>query len=287
MSICPRLPSALTVALTLGLTLYIGACASAERYDSDTKATTINQISSAGQLSATEGDTEGSSTGEGSSSGGGDATGSLTSGPSSTSTSTSTSTTSTTTNPATTDAPCGGLCDQPPATGCYDDIGECSDGTCLYYPFDEGTPCDDNDPCTKGDACDGNGVCAGADPVDCTPPANASGGKCVDGECTGFKCTAPYENCDGDWDNGCEVPTGVANQCDQDGLNPDGGCWTAYCGALDDPKATNFGTYYCFDCSTCTEMGGGTVSWCNHSTGNWYPAELGACGSWLDLVCGP
>ena len=179
---------------------------------------------------------------------------------------------------------CGGPCDAPPGP-CHVAVGQCIVGECVYSQFMAGEACDDGDGCTQGDVCDGAGVCQGAAIV--CEAANASGGACVDGACAGFVCTAPYEDCDGDMSNGCEVPVGVANQCDAGGLNPDGGCWTAYCGSSGKAGATNFGTYYCSDCSTCNTPGNGLWQWCNHSTGNWYDPAAGSCGASEDLVCPP
>ena len=178
--------------------------------------------------------------------------------------------------------PCG-----PPANDCYADEGWCENGICVYGPKFEGEPCDDGEACTANDTCDGMGNCVAGEIIDCSPPANAQGGACVNGACQGFECVAPYENCDGDWDNGCEIPTGVPNQCNDGGLTTEG-CGTAYCGSLDDPDyATNFGSYYCYTCSNCHVVGGGQVQWCEHATGDWYPADVGACGSYEDLVCAP
>ncbi len=177
--------------------------------------------------------------------------------------------------------PCG-----PPANDCYADEGWCENGLCVYGPKFEGEPCDDGEPCTDNDTCDGMGNCVAGEIIDCSPPANAQGGTCVNGGCQGFECVAPYENCDGDWDNGCEIPTGVANQCNDGGLTTEG-CGTAFCGSLDHENSTNFGSYYCLTCSNCHVVGGGQVQWCEHATGDWYPQDAGACGSYEDLVCSP
>jgi len=159
------------------------------------------------------------------------------------------------------------------------------DGGCVYSPAGAEVLCDDGDACTEDDGCDGAGGCDGV-VIDCERP-HAGGGACAAGVCQGFECVAPWENCDGNWDNGCEVPTGVANQCDVNGLNPDGGCWTAYCGQSADPKAKNFAGFFCYDCSTCHTPEPGSWQWCNHSTGSWYASEAGSCGNFEDLVCGP
>lgn len=204
-------------------------------------------------------------------------------GPISSTTSDDTTTTSTsTTQPADTGDDCG-PCDAPPGP-CFASPGTCIAGECDYAATADGSPCDDGDACTTSDACNGAGSCTGTKLV-CTAD-NATGGACVAGECTGFTCTAPYADCDSDWANGCEVPVGVANQCDINGLNPNG-CWTAYCGESNDADATNFGTYHCIDCNNCHKTPENLVQWCNHSTGNWYPPDAGGCGGFLDAVCAP
>lgn len=82
------------------------------------------------------------------------------------------------------------------------------------------------------------------------------------------------------------VPTAPQDDSDSGGLNPNGGCWTAYCGASDDADATNFGTYHCIDCANCHEPAQGQWQWCNHTSGNWYPQQQGGpCGVSKDLVC--
>ena len=192
-------------------------------------------------------------------------------------------TTATTATSTTTGEPCD--CDAPP-DACHTAPGECIAGECVYPSAPANTPCDDADPCTDDDRCDDAGTCNGTAIV-CTAPPHATGGACEDGICQGFKCTAPYLDCDGLLDNGCEVPVGVANQCDANGLTASGGCWTAYCGASDAPTATNFGTYYCSDCATCNTPGAGQWQWCNHKTGTWFDPAVGNCGANEDLVCAP
>jgi hypothetical protein len=104
-------------------------------------------------------------------------------------------------------------------------------------------------------------------------------------------CSAPWEDCDEDPSNGCEIPTETPNRCDADGLNATTGCWTAHCGNSANPDARNFGSWYCFECTTCNEPVAGTVTWCSHSTGRWFPQEAGSCVvddvDYEDLVCAP
>lgn len=179
---------------------------------------------------------------------------------------------------------CAGACEDP-AGPCELGPGACVDGQCVYPAAAAGTGCDDGDACTQDDACDGAGGCAGVE-IACERP-HASGGVCQDGVCQGFACVAPWADCNGDWDDGCEVPTGVANQCDANGLNPETGCWTAYCGASDDPKARNFDGFFCYHCSNCHAPAPGLWQWCSSTTGTWFASEPGQCGMFEDLVCGP
>lgn len=204
-------------------------------------------------------------------------------------TTTAVTTLTTTGEPATSTGPvattgdgCDGGCESPPGP-CYESVGECVDGQCTYPPSGAGVMCDDDDGCTSKDVCDGAGNCGGAQ-IPCSA-AHATGGSCVDGACQGFTCTKPYANCDDNWENGCEVPVGVANQCDANGLNPNGGCWTAYCGSSNDADATNFDSYYCVDCANCNTPSAGMWQWCNHASGTWYAPAAGNCGANEDLVC--
>lgn len=162
--------------------------------------------------------------------------------------------------------------------------GTCNAGTC------QGTSCNAGFGDCNGDMSDGCETpltsasdCGGCGQA-CTAGAHANA-SCSSGSCE-RSCQSPWENCDGDWGNGCEIPVGVPNQCDAGGLNPNGGCWTAYCGSSGG-DAVNFGTFFCADCATCHAPSGGMCQWCNHSTGTWYPQEACACGGYLDLVCTP
>jgi len=163
-------------------------------------------------------------------------------------------------------------CVEPPSP-CTASEGTCVDGTCIYEQVAPDTPCEDDDPCTVNDACDESGSCVGA-PMQCTQ-TNAIG-SCQGGTCGAWECKEPWANCDDDWENGCEVPVGVANQCDVHGLSPDG-CWTAYCGSSEGEGAVNFGDYYCSSCETCMTPEEGFVQWCSHGSGTWFDADAGVC----------
>jgi hypothetical protein len=160
--------------------------------------------------------------------------------------------------------------------------GTCMDGMCVGGDCPDGfADCNGN----PGDGCEvqlgTNSDCAGCGDA-CGNADNATG-SCSAGACQ-YQCQAPYENCDGNWANGCEVPVGVEHSCSQAGLDPDG-CWTPYCGNSADPNATNFGTYYCMDCPTCRVPSAGQCQWCDHSTGIFYPQAACSCGSYEDLAC--
>jgi hypothetical protein len=170
-------------------------------------------------------------------------------------------------------------CSFPNTSGGVCNAGMCSGMTCLSG-FDD---CNGN----PGDGCETAlntaGNCGGCG-TSCSAGAHATA-DCSSGSCQ-RACQAPWDNCDGNWGNGCEIPTGIPNQCDANGLNAGSGCWTAYCGASASGNATNFGTFYCMDCATCHQPGGGTCQWCNHTSGTWYPQDVCACGGYLDLTCG-
>lgn len=106
------------------------------------------------------------------------------------------------------------------------------------------------------------------------------------GNCV-LTCEAPWQDCDGELANGCEVPVGVAHQCSITGLDPVAGCWTAYCGSSDVEGTANFGSYYCVDCVTCQEPLPGQCQWCNHDDGHWHPMDACSCGTDLGAVCNP
>jgi hypothetical protein len=152
--------------------------------------------------------------------------------------------------------------------------------------------CDDGWGDCNGDEVDGcetplnTAADCGACGASCSVGPNATA-SCDDaGQCT-QSCEAPYENCDDDWTNGCEIPTGTPNQCDAGGLNPSTGCWTAHCGSSNNPDARNFGTWFCFECTTCNVPSAGNCRWCSHETGTWFPQDACACGGYEDLVCSP
>jgi hypothetical protein len=206
---------------------------------------------------------------------------------------------------------------KPAGTRC-DDLSECSEadacdgeglciGTPIVCPFphatgvcgDEGCggplECDEGWANCNGSPGDGCEVelgtmahCGGCDDA-CDGGDNVASASCNGGTCS-IQCVAPFEDCDADASNGCEIPTGVPNRCDANGLN-DNGCWTAHCGNSNHVDARNFGTWFCFECTNCTEMGTGLVAWCSHSSGLWFPTEEGTCMvdtvDFTDLVCVP
>jgi hypothetical protein len=170
-----------------------------------------------------------------------------------------------------------------PCTAEHASGGSCSGGTCEGLTCDVGWGnCDDD----WGNGCEATlssaEHCGGCD-TPCVAGPNASA-DCSTGTCQA-SCTAPWADCDGDIGNGCEIPDGVANTCDVNGLNMSGGCWTAHCGQSAVDGAVNFGSWYCFECTTCHEPAAGQWQWCNHQTGNWYSPESVDCGNFLDLAC--
>lgn len=160
--------------------------------------------------------------------------------------------------------------------------GECVDGQCT------GGECPEGFADCNGDPVDGCEVqlgttsdCGGCGDA-CSGAANATA-SCMAGSCQ-YACQAPWENCDGNWANGCEVPVGVEHSCSASGLDANG-CWTPYCGSSASPDAANFGTYFCMDCATCREPSAGQCQWCNHTTGLFYDQDACVCGSYEDLAC--
>jgi hypothetical protein len=182
---------------------------------------------------------------------------------------------------------CDEGCVAPPSQ-CHASTGTCEEGLCHYAPVLAGEICDEG--CVGGGFCDASGTCictSNACEVTCTAGPNATAVCDESGECI-RTCESPWENCDGDWSNGCEVPVGVTGVCDLGGLNLDGGCWTAFCGQSDGPDAFDFGSYYCVSCSSCNVPSAGMCRWCNRDTGNWHQAESCTCSAeHLDLACEP
>lgn len=169
-------------------------------------------------------------------------------------------------------------CTAPNAEG-----GQCVDGACTGLECSPGwDDCnvDMNDGCETPLGTDAN--CGSCGDV-CADAPNADGA-CMGGSCQ-YQCHSPWEDCDGDSTNGCEIPTGVPHSCDASGINQANGCWTAYCGNSASADATNFGTFYCTDCATCRSPSAGQCQWCNHDTGIFYPADACGCGGFEDLAC--
>jgi hypothetical protein len=185
------------------------------------------------------------------------------------------------------DGSCATPCTTPPGD-CFEDQGSCATGQCVQVPVLAGDACSDG--CTGGGFCDatGNCICVENCAATCLP-ADHMTAACDDAGMCVRTCEAPYQDCDADPANGCEVPVGVAHQCDVNGLNAQGGgCWTAYCGESQAAGAFNFGTYHCIDCSTCGVPSAGQCHWCNHDNGNWFPTEACACGAEFEnAVCAP
>jgi len=179
-------------------------------------------------------------------------------------------------------------CSRPHTTG-----GRCEDGACSGY----GCVADWGN-CSGGweDGCETDltrlETCGDCD-TSCTSGEHAEA-VCSDGECS-QRCVDPWENCDGDWSNGCEIPTGVTSRCDVYGLNSTQGCGTAWCGSSTSTHAQNFGTWYCIGCSHCHRFATNSYAWCLHlgiSGGEIRWPETDRCETCCgaddqDLVCGP
>lgn len=176
-------------------------------------------------------------------------------------------------------------CARPNATGGVCVAGQCTGWTCTAHWGN----CDTN----WNNGCEQQlntlthcGQCN----VPCPARAN-SVNSCSTYSCQ-YTCTGDWENCDGNWSNGCERLTGVANYCDLvSGVNTANGCGTAYCGSSASSYAENYaGNWYCISCVNCHEPQPDWWQWCNTSSGIFYdPAEYpGGCPSGdEDQVCGP
>lgn len=57
------------------------------------------------------------------------------------------------------------ICIVPPGP-CYETVGTCVNGQCIYAPLSQGTECDDGDWCTEPDVCNAEHVCIGP-PKEC------------------------------------------------------------------------------------------------------------------------
>jgi hypothetical protein len=104
----------------------------------------------------------------------------------------------------------------------------------------------------------------------CAAAANGTA-VCASGKCT-LKCTAPYDDCDGNYENGCEIPVGQAHACNKAGLASFSGqtppCGTPYCGSATASNAVvNFGSWYCTFCVHCHLFGEEGYAWCLFSDG--------------------
>ena len=90
---------------------------------------------------------------------------------------------------------CPGGCNSPPAGGCYQSTGTCSNGTCQYAYKAAGASCNDGNACTTGDYCDGAGHCESDVFTTCNSPPNrcySSFGTCSSqGGCQyAYRCSA-------------------------------------------------------------------------------------------------
>lgn len=70
--------------------------------------------------------------------------------------------------------PCAGVTCLSPPSGCFQTVGTCQAGTCVYAPK-TGVACDDGKACTQSDVCSDDGTCSGTQTCD-APPAPS----CVD-----------------------------------------------------------------------------------------------------------
>ncbi len=146
--------------------------------------------------------------------------------------------------------------------------GTCVAGSCQGYQCEAGyADCNQSwaDGCEEKVTSTMNcGKCGNACPSAPNATTECQNDKCV------LKCKSPYEDCDGVFNNGCEIPVGVANTCSVQGLLPFDGstppCGTAYCGSSTKSFSTNFGTWFCTYCEHCYMFSNGG-SWCLKAEG--------------------
>jgi hypothetical protein len=191
--------------------------------------------------------------------------------------------------------PCtaGGTCDaagkctgQPLTCSAANAKGACVNGACSYTCDSGYGNCNGGwtDGCeTKLDTASNCGACGKTCSAGANATASCSGGSCA------MTCKSPYQDCDGKSGNGCEIPVGVANQCDKSGLNSSRGCGTAYCGSSGTSGAANFGDWTCVFCNHCHLFSGG-YSWClfsGSSTGQFSSDTCATCcnSTLADKVC--
>ena len=160
------------------------------------------------------------------------------------------------------DAP-PGVCDLPHASG-----GSYVGGVCQGYLCELGWG-DCNNVWSDGCEADLSGDlshCGGCDRA-CVGGANATA-SCIKGQCV-LSCTVPYEDCNADPTDGCEIPVGEPNTCGRGGLSTFSsvsgatpGCGTPYCGkGSNSSKIKSFGSWHCSFCAHCQLFDDGGA-WC-------------------------
>jgi hypothetical protein len=165
----------------------------------------------------------------------------------------------------------------------------CSSGKCTVKCANSYGDCDakyDNGCETDLNSPSHCGSCQNA----CAAVANGSA-TCSSGRCT-VKCNSGHKDCDGKYENGCEIPDGQADSCNESGLASFSGttppCGTAHCGsATTSGSVTNFGTWHCSFCVHCHHFSNGDA-WClyNPGNGNYSSQRSSDCtGKLSDLVC--
>ena len=179
-------------------------------------------------------------------------------------------------DPCVVEAACDGLgeckarrlmdCGAPHAFG-----AACIDGACTGHQCEVGWGnCNEDwsDGC-EASLTDDKDSCGGCDHA-CPAPPHAVA-TCVGGAC-GHACVTPYQDCNGLVADGCEIPVGVANSCDRQGLTSFSaaakatpGCGTPACGAGGGQDAS-FGSWHCSFCEHCQLFADGG-SWCMVDTG--------------------
>ena len=166
-------------------------------------------------------------------------------------------------------------CSAPHASG-----ATCVQGECQGYTCDSGWD-NCNNKCSDGcevDITSNKSHCGGCGKA-CNNAAHATA-VCQNMTCK-LNCTAPWQDCNGNKSDGCEIPVGRANACNKSGLSTFSsaaggtpGCGTPYCGA--GSSGTSFGSWHCRFCTHCQIFTDGG-SWCLTASGKFSPDRCATC----------
>ena len=149
----------------------------------------------------------------------------------------------------------------------------CSGGTCRYSCTGTFLTCDSSDP-GDGSGCEVDPVtdpehCGGC--TACTTPTNVATRTCAAGSCAVATCTAPFDDCDGTFSNGCERRIDT----------------TSDCGACDSPCPLRPNTTPSCTSGACTYRCAGSFSDCDGNASNGCETGLPSCDAPPPRLIGP